>query len=91
MQRTAAKRHHDPGKSGQRHRDLSAGRESFTWFHRFGLDRIQATQTNTKFGQRAAFGCFVQLMIWRPLCRARKIAQFNDLTFQRITRAKPKC
>jgi hypothetical protein len=38
VQRPAAKRHHHPGKSGQRHRDLSGGRESFTRFHRFGLD-----------------------------------------------------
>jgi hypothetical protein len=80
MQRPAAKRHHHPGKSGQRHRDLSGGCKRFSWFHRFRLDRIQSAQTNTKFGQRAAFGRFVQLMIWRPLCRARKISQFNVST-----------
>src|SRR5204863_6357375 len=51
VQRLAAKRHHDSGKSGQCDRDLGGGREGFTWFHRFGLDRIQGTQTNTKFGR----------------------------------------
>ncbi len=35
VQRLAAKRHDDSGKSGQRHRNLSGGRQGFTWFHRF--------------------------------------------------------
>src|SRR5437762_8746578 len=51
VQRLAAKRHHDSGKSGQCDRDLGGGREGFTWFHRFGLDTIQGTQTNAKFGR----------------------------------------
>jgi len=51
VQRLAAKRHHDSGESGQRHRDLSGGRQGFTWFHRFGLDRIQLARTNTNFGR----------------------------------------
>ena len=51
VERRAAKRHDDSGKSGQRHRNLSGGRQGFTWFHRFGLDRIQAPRTNTKFTQ----------------------------------------
>jgi hypothetical protein len=51
VQRLAAKRHHHSGKSCQRHRDLSGGRQGFTWFHRFGLDRIQLARTNTKFRQ----------------------------------------
>src|SRR5207247_5541921 len=38
VERLAAKRHDDSGKSGQRHRNLSGGRQGFTWFHRFGLD-----------------------------------------------------
>src|SRR5437588_5854602 len=29
--------------------DFGGGRQGFTWFHRFGLKRIQTTQTNTKF------------------------------------------
>jgi hypothetical protein len=67
---------------GEQARDLPRynGANGMSDMADFRLDRIQATQTNTKFGQRAAFGCFVQLMIWRPLCRARKIAQFNVLT-----------
>ena len=58
VQRLAAKRHHDSGKSGQCDRDLGGGREGFTWFHRFGLDRIQGTQTNTKFGHIAGLPQF---------------------------------
>src|SRR5207248_11082062 len=51
VQRLAAKRHDDSGKFGQRHRNLSGGRQGFTWFHRFGLDRIQLARTNTNFGR----------------------------------------
>jgi hypothetical protein len=36
-------------QSGQRHRDVGGDRQGFTWFHRFGLNRIQTTRTNTKF------------------------------------------
>ena len=60
VQRFAAKRHHHPGKSCQRHRDLSSGRESFTWFHRFRLDRIQLASTNTKFGR---VGCLEEVSL----------------------------
>ena len=49
VKRLAAKRHHDPGKSGQRHRDLGGRRQGFTWLHRGGLDRNQPARTNTNY------------------------------------------
>jgi len=51
VKRLAAKRHHDPGKSGQRHRDLGGRRQGFTWLHRCGLDRIQPARTNTNYAR----------------------------------------
>src|SRR5438094_10596580 len=58
--RLAAKRHDDSGKSGQRHRNLSGGRQGFTWFHRFGLDGFSwHEQTRISGG----------LVVWRGFAR----------------------
>src|SRR5437762_5469847 len=80
MQRAAAKRHHYPGESGERDCDLSGGREGFTWFHRFRLDRIQLASTNTKFRRVGCLGGgFARwLLSGRRICRRseRAVAEF---------------
>ena len=81
MQRAAAKCHHHPGKSCQRHRDLSGGRQGFTWFHRFGLDRIQLARTNTNFRRVGCLKRFRSLTAVSASSSVR-LLRFNALTIQ---------
>ena len=49
VQRAAAKRDHDSGKSGQCRRDLGGRREGFPWLHWPGLNRNQASRAIPNF------------------------------------------
>ena len=87
VERLAAKRHDDSGKSGQRHRNLSGGRQGFTWFHRFGLDRIQLALLKTKlhFGLLHVLNIFFRPASALHLSRRRlneggTLQRFNDST-----------
>ena len=57
VKRLAAKRHHDPGKSGQRHRDLGGRRQGFTgciavdWI---GFSRREQTRSTARVKTNAA-------------------------------------